>query len=367
MTKAFTWQNFTSHTVLTDDIYTYVEFFFSSHRRALIYRDPAKKIEYGDPSKYHYGFYWEQSLAFYKAAKQLPIESSPLASYYAMLNAVKALISYREKYVDDFVNHFKGHGLHEDNDTIGENLDTIAVKRFGWGVFYKFGTMLEPDFEVKWLDGNTTSYSVGGLLYNLAFLHRAYITTYTKRNKKIPELFIPLQLNTSPAYFKGNDSNIYLIAKMDRKYFSPALTGIPATILSTFPNNVELYEHDTFSIKSKDGARRNSESISGEAKSLNTNLRKNFQYIKSPSRLWYLKKSNIADPKIMNVNSMLIILAVMHRFSEIVRYKPEQLRRLMSSKENWLIHEFMTLALDQFVDEIAAEITGQDIMCTGRK
>lgn len=53
--------------------------------------------------------------------------------------------------------------------------------------------------------------------------------------------------------------------------------------------------------------------------------------------------------------------------SEIVRYKPEQMAHLLNSKENWLLHEFLTLALDQFIDELAAEITGQDIMCTGVK
>ncbi|MFR3200713.1 MAG: hypothetical protein ACLTOW_16325 [Blautia wexlerae] len=51
----------------------------------------------------------------------------------------------------------------------------------------------------------------------------------------------------------------------------------------------------------------------------------------------------------------------------MVRYKPEQMAHLLNSKENWLLHEFLTLALDQFIDELAAEITGQDIMCTGVK
>ena len=64
---------------------------------------------------------------------------------------------------------------------------------------------------------------------------------------------------------------------------------------------------------------------------------------------------------------MSLIMAAMHRISEIARYKPEQLAHLMKSKENWLMHEFLTLALDQFIDELAAEITGQDIMCTGMK
>ena len=65
-----------------------------------------------------------------------------------------------------------------------------------------------------------------------------------------------------------------------------------------------------------------------------------------------------------NLNTMDIEVAVMHRFSEIVRYKPEQMLKLLNSKENWLIHEFLSLALDQFIDEIACEITKQEIMPT---
>lgn len=37
----------------------------------------------------------------------------------------------------------------------------------------------------------------------------------------------------------------------------------------------------------------------------------------------------------------------------------------MKSKQNWLLHEFINNALDQFVDEVGCEITGEDIMCTG--
>lgn len=66
----------------------------------------------------------------------------------------------------------------------------------------------------------------------------------------------------------------------------------------------------------------------------------------------------------LNLNSMLITTATMHRLSEIVRYRPEQLAHLMDSKESWLIQEFVTLALDQFIDKIAAEIAGHDIMRT---
>lgn len=55
-------------------------------------------------------------------------------------------------------------------------------------------------------------------------------------------------------------------------------------------------------------------------------------------------------------------MAVMHRLSEIARYKPEQLDRLMNGNENWLLHEYMQAALDQFVDEMASEITGREVL-----
>ena len=54
-------------------------------------------------------------------------------------------------------------------------------------------------------------------------------------------------------------------------------------------------------------------------------------------------------------------MAIMHRLSEIARYKPEQLCRLMNDKESWLLHEYMNSALNQFVDEMASEITGNDV------
>lgn len=77
--KSYTSPDFSSHTVLTDDIFTYIDFYFSSHKKAMKYRNPTvSKIKYGDEKKYHYSFYWKQAMSFYKAAKTLPMESVPL-------------------------------------------------------------------------------------------------------------------------------------------------------------------------------------------------------------------------------------------------------------------------------------------------
>ena len=90
-------------------------------------------------------------------------------------------------------------------------------------------------------------------------------------------------------------------------------------------------------------------------------FRKHFTYINSNNRIWYLCREEQPVP---NMNTMLSEVAIVHRFSEIVRYKPEQMIVLLQGKESWLIHEFLSLVLDQFMDEIACEITKQEIMPT---
>ena len=52
----------------------------------------------------------------------------------------------------------------------------------------------------------------------------------------------------------------------------------------------------------------------------------------------------------------------MHWLSELVRYNPEKFEKLMGTKQNWVIHEFIEIALDHFLNEISCEITGMDIM-----
>ena len=127
MAKSYTVTNFKSSTVLTDDVFTYIEFYFTSHKKAMKYRNAISKSKYGDPNKYHYLFYWKQAMAFYQAAKTLPIDSVPLLSYYAMLNAAKSFLAFRCECIEDFVEDFSNHGLFENVNLAGYDLSTIAV------------------------------------------------------------------------------------------------------------------------------------------------------------------------------------------------------------------------------------------------
>ena len=65
MGKSYTHQNHQSSTILTDDTFTYIDFYFSSHKKAMKYKEKDIKGKYGDPDKYNFKFYWKQSMSFY--------------------------------------------------------------------------------------------------------------------------------------------------------------------------------------------------------------------------------------------------------------------------------------------------------------
>lgn len=78
--------------------------------------------------------------------------------------------------------------------------------------------------------------------------------------------------------------------------------------------------------------------------------------------MWYIKKQAIGNDRLALVPSSILIFSVFNWISELVRYNPKLFNKYMKSKQNWLIHEFINNSLDQFVDEIGCEITGEDIM-----
>jgi hypothetical protein len=55
-------------------------------------------------------------------------------------------------------------------------------------------------------------------------------------------------------------------------------------------------------------------------------------------------------------------LAAMHCLSEICRYSPKRITELLTGEDNWLISEFVKMSGIQFIDEMAAEITGMQFL-----
>jgi hypothetical protein len=86
--------------------------------------------------------------------------------------------------------------------------------------------------------------------------------------------------------------------------------------------------------------------------------------ISAPQDLWYLKRD--AGPAcVINRFNLTIIIAVMHRLSELSRYDPKGLAGHLNGQANWLLTEFVQLAPAQFIDELVCEMTSLEIRLPG--
>lgn len=60
-----------------------------------------------------------------------------MAAYYCMLNAAKSYLAYKSTTADDFVDEFSLHGISEDANDTGLDLDSIMVKHKQKGVWHR--------------------------------------------------------------------------------------------------------------------------------------------------------------------------------------------------------------------------------------
>jgi YaaC-like Protein len=87
-------------------------------------------------------------------------------------------------------------------------------------------------------------------------------------------------------------------------------------------------------------------------------------YISASPDLWYIKRE-MAGAKPLRRYTLTLIMAAMHRLSELARYDPQGLMRYLEGKENWLLTEFIELAPMQFIDELVCEMTSLEFGIPG--
>ena len=157
--KAFISPDFKAKSVLASSHWDFVELFL--------------KRESTDDSL----FYWRQAKAFYEAALNLPTESSPLTLYYCFLNAGKALLECKGQL------YSKRHGVSGDSNAGNKNLKNEIISYKSSGIASALGRYFQDDV----IEGN---FSMWALLYNLAFVHRAFNLSYPTESI---ELFTPIK------------------------------------------------------------------------------------------------------------------------------------------------------------------------------
>jgi hypothetical protein len=289
-------------------------------------------------------FYWDQANEFRKAASGLPVESAPLVLYYSFLNATKALLSAKGIVFNPY------HGVGSAN-LRGSNskilLSNEGVKIKDAGVLPSLSAYYGETEPVK-------THNVRDMLFNLAFVHRTYSLSYTAQT----EMFIPL---VEPMYVHDKTSQeIYFSARVSKNLTPTKLRNhLPTTFI---PNPAA----GRMAVRSAAAAPWPNKGVPTKGHvdglvQLHRQLRVDLQYINGPLTLWYIK-GDVSGAGRLERQPTTLSLAVMHRLSELSRYKPLELRSLLGGRTNWLISEFIDMAPPQFIDEIACELTGNQFL-----
>ena len=284
--------------------------------------------------------FWQQARSYYVASRHLPAQSSPLTSYYCFLNAAKTLLTVKGL---DFSNY---HGVTGKFDPTSKRaLRNEKIKFSGGGILAALSRLLEEEEKED-------EHTLTEVLSNLPFIHRAFRHTFRSH----PELFIPIG---NVGYRKSQEDYVWVTASIEGRFAD-------GRSLSTLPQQFEVdrvYKPECV-IRTKRSVkwygRRASVEEQEKARSrlmtYHRKLRQHLVYIASTPDLWYIKR-DVAGAKNLRRYTLTLIMAAMHRLSELSRYDPKGLMKYLDGKENWLLTEFIELAPTQFIDELVCEMT----------
>lgn len=286
-------------------------------------------------------YYWRQAKSFFYAASDLPIESSPLVLYYCFMNAAKALLSSKN------INFNPYHGVKRDgrpqpNQKVVLSNEGFKIKTAGVvpSLISYFG-----ESEIS------NTHSLEETFYNLVFIHRTYCLTY----KNSSEQFLPIR----KCFFARNSASgqVHLLI---RPVSDANWRSFGRKLPTSFIKHSDSYE-ELISVQSIPWQSPANPSASELAllSQFNSDLRKDLHYINGSQTLWYLK-SNWS--KRINRQPVTLTISAMHRLSEVCRYSPSALQSFLDGQKNWLLSEFVSMSSNQFLDEIACEITGHQLM-----
>jgi YaaC-like protein len=326
--KATTGPSLGARTVLTDSHWEYVSLWLRREHKANAL------------------LYWQQAQTFANAAEGMPVASAPLLLYYSFMNATKALLSAKGV---AFVEH---HGARA-HDMRGPS-KKIALSNEGVRILTNRG--IAPSLSTYLGETETTNtHSLEDLLFNIPCVHRTFCLTY--KNQR--DLFIPL--TECQIAYDATAHKAYFVAKLSKDFSGRRFLGLLPSTLCEDP-----LASDQRSIRSTASASVTKRVVTSPADTkaiatLLTSLRADIHYIAGAETLWYAK-GNVGGPARLKRSPLTCTLLAMHRISELCRYRPVQLASFLSGQKNWLLTEFVRMSPPQFLDEIAAELTGQQFM-----
>lgn len=285
--------------------------------------------------------YWAQARRFAEASSLLSTEAAPLTLYYSFLNSVKALLVHKN------IDHGRYHGVTGERPTDARASLANEIVRF------QTGGVLPALCKYFGESAQGEELNLKDIMYNIPYIHRAFCLTY----RSAPELLIPLE---NVRYVRHpNSREAWLAAEIAPRYCD-------GRTLATLPRSFETYQQDGKTIvrrkkrfrwfNYRDNRVEKDQALQ-RLKKYHASSRRIIVNISGNRDLWYIKKSmnrNTAASR----HTTTLIFAGMHRLSELSRYDPAGFDRHLAGQANWLLTEFIEHAMDQFIDQIASEITG---------
>ena len=292
--------------------------------------------------------YWKQARAYYEASRHLPAESSPLTIYYCFLNAAKALLTVKG------VDYSAYHGVSGDFEASKRALRNEKIRLHGSGVIAALSGYLDEE-------ECAAEHNLTDVLSNLPFIHRAY--RYTFRSH--PEMFIPLR---SVVYRKHPTSDYVWVSAVIEGRFADrrSMRTLPSLFKQDRGYGSQCVIRTEKRVKwfGRGDSRSKRLAAISRLGTYHRKLRRHFVYISASPDLWYLKRK-IAKTQRIERYGLTLIMAAMHRLSELSRYDPEGLMSYLEGRENWLLTEFIELAPAQFIDELVCEMTSLEFALPG--
>ena len=282
--------------------------------------------------------YWQQAQEFYKVSLGLPSQSAPLLLYYAFLNATKALLSAKGIVFNE------RHGVSEHStQRTSASLNHLGIKVQQHGVLPSLSAYYGETEPAR-------THTLQELFFNMVFIHRTYCLTYTSQQ----EMFIPI---ANCGFVADRSSKrIYFRADVTKNIpIGIAIKRLPAQFVADAKFGPRAIRSTAYVSSQRPG--RLSQAALSAIVDLNHRLRRELAFINGTEPLWYIK-SRTRGPARIERQLPTLILGTMHRLSEISRYNPPQMASLLAGQKNWLLSEFIQMSADQFVDEIASELTG---------
>jgi hypothetical protein len=261
------------------------------------------------------------------------------------MNAAKALLSAKN------INYRQLHGVRSHNMRQASKKISISnegVRILNHGVLPALSSYFGEQEQ-------TTVHSLQDLLFNLPHVHRTYCLTYPNQT----EMFVPIK---DPCFVHDTVTRtVRLSATLSDNFRSH---HVLRRILPLFIQDTS--SKDPFKVVSSASRPftrpfKPTTADIDNLRSLQSELRYDLFYINGIETLWYVR-STVSGPAKLARLPITMTLAAMHRLSELCRYRPIELASFLAGQRNWLISEFIQQTPEQFIDEIASELTGHQIM-----